>query len=589
MSPSTQQALESAVGQFQSGNLDAAGLICASILEETPKNGDALHLMGAVRLRQNDPASAVDLLNRALRAVPRNVEILANLGAALRATGDTDKAASILKKAVKSAPKNAGAHLNYANLLAETGDNIAAERHYRRALQIRPNHPGTLHGLGALYIDLDRTEDALKVLETLAPLVPQDAPLLATIGALRAECGDDEGAETALRASLSLNPDNLDATSNLANVLACRWAYDEALALYERVIAANPNDPDTLSNMANTCRRSGDMAQAVDLYARALQNDPDHLEANAGLANCELANGHFKSGWRLYLRRESVRAAETNLARTPLAQDLRTRRVTVIADQGLGDEIFFLRFAATLRARGALVSYRPEPRLGAMLERADIVDTVLPADAAPDNEQVIAVGDLPALLEMADDDTPPASIALPPIPAVEDDLRKLLHAFGPPPWIGVTWRAGTANKRRLLFKEVPAALIAGILPPDATVVAIQRGARDGEIDAFAQELGRPVLDLSDANDDLERLLALSGLLDDYVTVSNTMVHMRAARGRTSHLVVPAPAEFRWMASGSQSPWFPGSPVYRQSSDGSWTEAFDTLEDALERHLVTYPR
>lgn len=585
MSPAPQHALESAVGQFQSGNLDAAGRICATILAETPDNGDALHLMGAVHLRQNDAATAVDLLNRARLAAPRNVEVMTNLGAALRATGEKEKAASLLKKAVKSAPKNVGAHINYANLLAETGDQATAERHYRRALQLEPNHPGACRGLGELYVGMGRTEDALKAFEVLFAFDPQDAEILAILGALRAETGDDCGAETALRASLALNPDNPDATANLANILACRCAYDEAMSLYDRVIAANPDDPDVLANMANTLRRSGDVERASALYRQALERAPDHLEANAGIANCELGNGRFASGWRYYLRRESVRAAEGTLRRRPFARNLDDQHLVIVADQGLGDEIFFLRFAAELRARGAIIAYRPEPRLIPMLERSGIVDQLLSADAIPGNEQVIAVGDLPALLGMTDDDIPPASISLSPDQAAEDELRDILRSFGPPPWVGVTWRAGTANRQRLLFKEAPAPLLARALPSDATIVAVQRGAANGEIDAFAHSLGRPVLDLSDANDDLERLLALSGLLDGYVAVSNTMVHLRAARGRPSHVLVPAPAEFRWMNSGSTSPWFPDSPVYRQSSDGSWTDAMDELRTALKDNVT----
>lgn len=43
---------------------------------------------------------------------------------------------------------------------------------------------------------------------------------------------------------------------------------------------------------------------------------------------------------------------------------------------------------------------------------------------------------------------------------------------------------------------------------------------------------------------------------------HTNVHLRAAAGGASRVLVPNPAEFRWMAAGSLSPWFPDSKVYR---------------------------
>ncbi len=102
-------------------------------------------------------------------------------------------------------------------------------------------------------------------------------------------------------------------------------------------------------------------------------------------------------------------------------------------------------------------------------------------------------------------------------------------------------------------------------------------------------LGRAVLDLTALNSDLEAMLALVGALDDYVTVSNTNVHLRAAVGRQSRVVVPNPPEFRWMARGAECPWFPGTTVYRQDVAGDWARALDQLgADLVERHGAIEP-
>ena len=123
-----------------------------------------------------------------------------------------------------------------------------------------------------------------------------------------------------------------------------------------------------------------------------------------------------------------------------------------------------------------------------------------------------------------------------------------------------------------------ATAVAGV---PGSIAVVQRGASPDEVADFASALGRPVLDLSHVNDDVEDMLALAGLLDRYAAVSNTIVHLRAACGRTSDILVPLPADFRWMAAGEESPWFPGTRVYRQSTDGDWTRALDTLT----RHLA----
>ena len=53
--------------------------------------------------------------------------------------------------------------------------------------------------------------------------------------------------------------------------------------------------------------------------------------------------------------------------------------------------------------------------------------------------------------------------------------------------------------------------------------------------------------------------------------------------KTCRVLVPHPPEFRWLASGDKSPWFPGFRVYRQALGGGWTEAFGALARDLLVH------
>mgnify|MGYP001570699542 CR=1 FL=1 len=70
--------------------------------------------------------------------------------------------------------------------------------------------------------------------------------------------------------------------------------------------------------------------------------------------------------------------------------------------------------------------------------------------------------------------------------------------------------------------------------------------------------------------------------NDYVGVSNTNMHLRAELGKTARGLVPHSPDWRGMAEGAESPWFPGSPVYRQEVDRDWGEAFERLTQDLAR-------
>lgn len=93
-------------------------------------------------------------------------------------------------------------------------------------------------------------------------------------------------------------------------------------------------------------------------------------------------------------------------------------------------------------------------------------------------------------------------------------------------------------------------------------------------------IGNPMHDFTALNEELEAMLALLALIDDYLGVSNTNMHLRAGAGHTARVLVPCPAEWRWMATGKKSPWFPGFKIYRQTSHGDWEPALAELASDL---------
>ena len=154
----------------------------------------------------------------------------------------------------------------------------------------------------------------------------------------------------------------------------------------------------------------------------------------------------------------------------------------------------------------------------------------------------------------------------------------------------MTWRAGTPpggqdliRRGPVLFKEAPLeALARGLGEIRGTVIVLQRNPQEGEIGSLSAALQKQAHDFSAANADLEDMLALLSLLDDYVGVSNTNMHLAAGLGKRARVLVPYPPEWRWMVEGAASPWFPGFTVYRQSSDGHWSLALTRLADDLRQ-------
>jgi hypothetical protein len=391
----------------------------------------------------------------------------------------------------------------------------------------------------------------------------------------------------------------------------------DALASNAVAVRLSPDDAKISQTYAAALSDCGRFMQSLPWFARALELDSHLNSTHQLLAYALLGHGSFASGWAEYRQRPwpalmQAEYPEIELVQT-LPRNLSGKHIYVLREQGLGDEIFFLRFAPPLEVAGAGVTYSASPKLAPLVRRASGLGHVLNDIARPaDADAVILVGDLPHALSNnpvselpkrdADFHAPTPkwplriSVFWPPVQEplqlrpLDDrvvEMRERLAQSGPGPYLALTWRGGTPPRDQraviwVLHKEI------GIAPFGATFrtingtfIAVQRNPEPGEIDSLTAAVGKRVHDFSDLNEDLEGMLALMSLLDEYIGVSNTNTHLRAATGKTARVLVPNPPDWRWMMNhGRTSPWFPGFSVYRQSLQGDWDAALAELKKDL---------
>lgn len=375
--------------------------------------------------------------------------------------------------------------------------------------------------------------------------------------------GDPAAAEPGLRRSIDLDPRVADFHNNLGLLLRDTGRAPEAVAAFERAIALEPGWSDAYGNLGLAHEEMSDWQPARRAFEAAVERAPQGAVAHQNLARVLLALGEFGDGWKHYrwrLRAQGLARAEPDREARPLPRPLEGRRFALLGEQGIGDVLFFLRFAPTLAQRGAALAFRGDARLRRMLERTGLFIGGVADERTPPpaGHEPVFVGDLPWLLGATDAASLPPPLALAPDPAMAPS----------PPGAGavaLTWRGGAASQgpARTRLKQVALERLAALARPRGTrFVSIQRLPRAGEREALERALGAPVEDGSALNQDLETMLAFLAQARDYVGVSNANTHLRAGLGKPAVVLVPSPAEWRWMASGERSPWFPGVEVIR---------------------------
>jgi hypothetical protein len=99
--------------------------------------------------------------------------------------------------------------------------------------------------------------------------------------------------------------------------------------------------------------------RAIPFLHAAHNIDPTNVTAEFNLAVAYLLKGDFERGWQYYEARwryEHMAGVKPNLSQPEwTGQDLKDKIILLVGEQGLGDQIQFVRFAANLTAAGAKI------------------------------------------------------------------------------------------------------------------------------------------------------------------------------------------------------------------------------------------
>jgi tetratricopeptide (TPR) repeat protein len=623
--------LELAATHLFAGRLEEALRACRRAVQRRPDLPEGHLLLSECHHQSRDAPRARESAQRALRLRPAWGEALVALGNAEAVAGNHTEAEKHFRAALQSGAARAGVMASLGHALRGQGRHEEALEVYREAVAADAANPELRLNVGSTLYELQFLGEALSELEEVVRLAPGSAPAHHALANVLRDLNRLDDAETHYRRALGLVPQFRDAKLHLAGTLHLAGRVEESLALVRELVARDPgfsearqelvlllHEQRRIEEMETECRQGAELEPSLPFYAHKLgvalwwggrheealeawrqaarlAGDTDSqafCDAKMNAANGLLALGRYREGWEAYRWRSTRRAARERFP--SLIEDPRGflerppgQRVLICSEQGIGDELFFLRFATRLRERGHRLWLATDRKLVPILGRqTDQFEHVTEREKArlEEADAVLLSADLPLA---SGQDFAPA------FPLRVDETRRerileRLRAFGPPPYVGVTWRAGALPddvkplQGLYLVKQMPIEQFAATLRPlAASIVVLQRRPAREEIDRFRTALGRDALDLSDVNDDLADAIAVLAALDEYVGVSNTNMHLLAGlTGKAARVLVHMPPEWRWGLTGPQSPWFPGFRVYRQGPGRGWEAAFGALSNDL---------
>ncbi|MHB8621644.1 MAG: tetratricopeptide repeat protein, partial [Chloroflexota bacterium] len=545
-----------------------------------PAHPDALHLLGLALFQRGQAGEAVEVIRLAVASNPEAAVFHLNLAVVYEREGRLDEAAAELARCLERMPDEAAARFRLALIQQRRDRPTEAAEQYRRLLELRPDHADGLHNLGLLLQEQGQAVEAVAVLERLVALLPESVAALNNLGQAYLRQGRPAPAAATLERALAIDPGRAEVRLNLGSALQELGDPEQAEGLFREALRTRPDLPEAHFNLGNALRTQGRPEDAAGCYEEALRLDPAHAESHYNLGLSLLQQGDVPRGWEEYEWRWRVPGLNPGQPEPPApawdGRPLAGGRLLVMAEQGLGDTIQFVRYLplAARACRGPIV-LQCQPELRRLLRDVDGADEVAArGERLPPCSAATSLMSLPRLL--AGQATIPASVPyLRPEPPLAATWRRRLatHAGAK---VGVVW-AGSPGNRSDASRSLPAAA----LRPLAEVRGVSLfSLQKGDAAAEASALGPSLTDLAPHLTGFADTAAAVSQLDLVVSVDTSVAHLAGALGKPVWLLLAFAPDWRWLLGRADSPWYPTARLFRQPQPGRWEAPVRQAAEAL---------
>lgn len=544
-----------------------------------------------------------------------------NLGNVLKDAERNDEAAGEYRRALALDPGHLRARINLGIVLQDEGALREAVARARDAATASRDGQAQTHlamatyELGMLLKRANRAGEAIALLREAATLCPGDVAIRNNLANALVAADGAEEAEAHLRHALTEAPDLAETHFNLGNALKAQGKLEAAATSYEAALRLRSPFTKARINLSGVLGRLGRTDEAVAATAAAVQDDspsadawnahgvalqaagrddeayhafcracalkPDLAEAQRNMGLAHLLRGEFAPGWEAYAFRWRCPELKEGW-REFGANDWRGEpqgTVLVWGEQGVGDKVLYAGMIPDLLARGQHVVMETDPRLIALFERSfpgvKAVAKQTPPDPTTRRSDIrwqTPLADLGRWLRRDAKSFPDRKSYLVAEPLRVERYRARLREGSPRLIVGISWSSTNPSIGRNKTLDLPQwGPILSV--PGVCFVDLQYGDTAAARARAQTELGVSVVHFDDVDlrDDLDGAAALASACDLVISVSNTTVHLAAALGRPTWILVPAAAGslWYWMRGDTPSPWYPMATIFRQKNAGVW--------------------
>ena len=254
----------------------------------------------------------------------------------------------------------------------------------------------------------------------------------------------------------------------------------------------------------------------------------------------------------------------------------------MVAEQGLGDTIQFIRFAQTLVERGVTVGVEAQSSLTSLLATVSGVSEVLePGQNADAYSAWLPIMSLPAMLDTTLETIPNTT---PYVSVPSQGPHSGLPAGGLK--VGFVWQ-GNPKHEADRYRSAPL----NVWQPVLETIGVQFVSLQVGVDSTALtqvSTPEPIFDAAPLLTDFSATAAIISDLDLVISVDTAVGHLAGALGKPIWLIVSPANDWRWLTERADTPWYPTMRLFRAEKLRRWNDVMSEVAAALSERVSQSP-
>lgn len=458
------------------------------------------------------------------------------------------KAADYYLKAIEHSPQRLDYYYEVSELYKKIGENDKAIDFYKLAIDNNPDDIYPLINLAYKYLELFRIKDAIEILEKAYKINNTNPKLLMT----------------------------------MASAYIYNYETEKGYEYIQKAIDADISPEILYTNTAAAFLETAKPDEAIDFYRKAIEQNPEDMnKAECNLGYALLLSGKWEEGFKLYEKRNLL--SENLKKRIPEfgikdkkwnGENLKGKTLYVYFEQGLGDQLQFVRYINILNEMGAQVLLKVNSGLTKLFEeniKCDIVAENVSYKYLK-YDYHCSIMSLPYLLNVS---TSNISYSGGYLSANKEKVLKYYDKYfnNDKFKVGIAWEGSHTglNNRNIAFEKFQTLFKL----ENIAFYSFQKNYTNINLkNTNITDLGNTFNDFSDTAAAMENI-------DLFISSDTSVLHLAGAMGKQARLLLPYAPEWRWLMDREDTPWYKTVKLIRQEKPYSWDEPINKVFEELK--------